>query len=153
MSANDEILQILKDALQRAGSVSGRRMFGGVGVYFDGVFFAIIDDGAIYLKTSETTRPQFEAERSRAFSYMTKNGSAELHSYWLLPERLLDDVDELREWASASVAAARDGAVAKKKRKPTVKSKAREELHRSDEMRLCARPSFSLWEKVPPKGG
>jgi len=110
MSANDEILEILIDALGRAGSVRGRRMFGGVGVYCDGIFFAIIDDGAIYLKTSDETRPRFEAERSRAFSYMTKNGSAELHSYWLLPERLLDDAEELREWASASVAAAKHAA-------------------------------------------
>jgi DNA transformation protein and related proteins len=107
MSANDEILEILKDALGRVGSVRGRRMFGGVGVYFDGIFFAIIVDGAIYLKTSDETRPRFAAESSRAFSYMTKNGRAELHSYRLLPERLLDDEDELREWASASVAAAK----------------------------------------------
>ncbi|MBY0561801.1 TfoX/Sxy family protein [Hyphomicrobium sp.] len=107
MSANDEILEILKDALGRAGSVRGRRMFGGVGVYFDGIFFAIIDDGAIYLKTSDETRPRFAAEGSRAFSYMTKNGRAELHSYWLLPERLLDDTEDLRDWASASVAAAK----------------------------------------------
>lgn len=125
MSANDEILQILKDALEHAGPVSGRRMFGGVGVYFEGIFFAIIDDGAVYLKTSETTRPRFEAERSRAFSYMTKNGRAELHSYWLLPERLLDDAEALRDWASASITSAREAAVAKKKRRPTVKSKAR----------------------------
>jgi DNA transformation protein len=110
MGANDEILEILKDALGHAGSVSGRRMFGGVGVYFDGIFFAIIDDGAISLKTSEETRPSFEAERSRVFSYMTKNGSAELHSYWQLPEHLLDDAEELREWATASVAAANHAA-------------------------------------------
>lgn len=111
MSANDEILEILKDALGRAGSVRGRRMFGGVGVYFDGIFFAIIDDGAIYLKTSDETRPRFAAECSRAFSYMTKNGRAELHSYWLLPERLLDDAEDLRDWASASVAAAKHAAL------------------------------------------
>lgn len=110
MSANDEILEILKDALGRAGSVRGRRMFGGVGVYFDGIFFALIDDGAIYLKTSDETRPRFAAEGSRAFSYMTKNGCVELYSYWLLPERLLDDTEELRDWASVSVAAAKNAA-------------------------------------------
>lgn len=110
MSANDEILEILKDALSRAGSVRGRCMFGGVGVYLDGIFFAIIDDGAIYLKTSDETRPRFAAEGSRAFSYMTKNGRAELHSYWLLPDRLLDDAEELRDWASGSVAAAKHAA-------------------------------------------
>jgi DNA transformation protein and related proteins len=131
MSANDELLKILKDALGRIGTVSGRRMFGGVGVYFDGTFFAIIDDGTIFLKTSDETRPTFEAEGSSAFSYTTKTGRAELHSYWRLPERLLDDVDELRDWARASIAAARDAADAKKtstrkpKAKPTPKPRVR----------------------------
>ncbi len=104
MSANDELLEILKAALGRIGTVSGRRMFGGVGVYFEGTFFAIIDDGTIYLKTSDEMRPTFEAGGSRAFSYMTKTGAAELHSYWRLPERLLDDEDELRDWARSSIA-------------------------------------------------
>ena len=96
MSANDDLLEILKEALERAGDVSGRRMFGGIGVYFDATFFALIDDGAIYFKTSDATRAMFEAEGSRPFSYMTKKGLAELRSYWRLPERLLDETDELR---------------------------------------------------------
>lgn len=117
-SANDDLLEILKEALGRVGTVSGRRMFGGVGVYFDGSFFAIIVDGTIYLKTSEGMRARFEAERSQPFSYQTKTGRTQLTSYWRLPERLLDDVDELRDWARASVDAARDAA-ASKQRKPT----------------------------------
>jgi DNA transformation protein and related proteins len=128
MSANDDLLEILKDALDRMGAVSGRRMFGGVGVYFDGTFFALIDDGAVYLKTSDETRPKFEAERSRAFSYMTKKGRAELHSYWRLPERLLEDRDELQDWARASVTAACEAVRAKeraaaKKRPPKPRSR------------------------------
>ncbi len=122
MSANDDLLEILTDALVRVETVSGRRMFGGIGVYFDGTFFAIIDDGAIYFKTSDETRPAFEAEGSGAFSYMTKKGRAELHSYWRLPERLLDETDQLGDWARASIAAARDAAAAKA---PTAKFKAK----------------------------
>ena len=61
-SANDDLLQILKDALEREGFVRGGHMFGGVGVYFDGTFFAIITGGTIYLKTSEGMRARFEAE-------------------------------------------------------------------------------------------
>jgi DNA transformation protein len=114
MSADDDLLQILKDALDSAGVVRGRRMFGGVGVYFDGTFFAIITGGTVYLKISDKTRPMFEAERSVPFAYKTKAGRAELHSYWRLPERLLDESDELRDWAGASVAAARATAAAKK---------------------------------------
>lgn len=121
MSANDGLLAILKDALSRLGTVSGRRMFGGVGVYFDGIFFAIITDGLIYFRVSPATRPAFEAEGSRAFSYATKNGKAELRSYWRLPERLLDDPEELSEWAGSAISAARN-VQAEKERKKNVKA-------------------------------
>jgi DNA transformation protein and related proteins len=124
MSANDDLLDLLKEALDRGGTVTGKRMFGGVGVYFDGTFFAIIDDGVVYLKTSDKTRASFEVERSRPFSYQTKSGETHLTSYWRLPDRLLDDPDGLREWAQAAVAAAREAA-AKKQRKPATKSKAK----------------------------
>ncbi len=110
MSANDHLLEILKEALERDGHVSGRRMFGGIGVYFEGTFFAIIDGGTAYLKTSDAIRGSFESEGSRPFSYMTKKGQAELPTYWRLPERLLDETDELREWAQRAIAAARDAA-------------------------------------------
>lgn len=113
MSANGELLQIVKDALDRDGVVSGRRMFGGIGVYFEGLFFAILDDGVIFLKTSGETRPHYEAEQSRPFSYMTKKGAAVLTTYWRLPDRLLDDSEDLRVWLCASVAAARQAAGAK----------------------------------------
>ena len=108
MSANDDLLDILRDALNREGVVTGRRMFGGIGVYFDATFFALIDDGVMYFKVSHATRAKFEAERSRPFTYMTKNGPGALHSYWRVPERLMDDPEQMQDWASASVAAARD---------------------------------------------
>ncbi|WP_409562602.1 TfoX/Sxy family protein [Hyphomicrobium sp. MC8b] len=123
-SANDDLLQILKDALEREGFVRGGHMFGGVGVYFDGTFFAIITGGTIYLKTSEGMRARFEAERSQPFSYQTKSGRTQLTSYWRLPERLLDDVDELRDWAHASIDAAHQFAASKPRKPTTAKPKA-----------------------------
>jgi TfoX/Sxy family transcriptional regulator of competence genes len=84
MSANDDLLEILTEALGRAGAVNGRRRRHRR--LFRRVFFAIIDDGAIYFKTSDETRRAFEAERSQPFSYDTKTGRTQLTSYWRLPE-------------------------------------------------------------------
>src|SRR5690606_38752855 len=84
-----------------------------IGVYFDGTFFALIDGGIIYLRTAEAARPNVEAEGARPFTYATRKGQVELGSYWSLPERLLDDPDELRDWAKASIAAAAEGKAAK----------------------------------------
>lgn len=125
MSANDDLLEILKEALGRYGTVSGRRMFGAIGAYFDGTFFAIIDDGAIFLKTSDETRPRFEAEGSCVFSYMTTKGLAELHTYWRLPERLIDETDGLVDWVQGAVAAARQAAGTKASRGKGVTAKRR----------------------------
>jgi DNA transformation protein len=108
MSANDDLLDILRDALTSVGVVIGRRMFGGIGVYFDATFFALIDDGVMYFKVSESSRANFEAERSQPFTYQTKNGPGALHSYWRVPERLMDDPEEMRDWARTAIAAARD---------------------------------------------
>ena len=131
MSANDDLLEILKEALDGAGFVRGGRMFGGVGVYFDGTFFALIASGTVYLKTSEETRAMFAREGSAPFSYETKTGRAQLMSYWRLPDRLLDDPDELQEWARASVKAARDAAAAKTRKTPKAKPKAKSKIKKS----------------------
>jgi DNA transformation protein len=136
MSANDDLLEILKDAMGRVGTVTGRRMFGAVGVYFDSTFFALIDDGAVYLRASDSTRAMFVAEHSRPFSYMTKNGLTELQSYWRLPERLLDDMEELCDWLRSAVSAARD--VIKCGRGPTG-------------IRVSARSARTAKKKIPER--
>jgi len=64
MSADDDLIEILKEALAPRGTVTARRMFGGRGIYFDGLFFALIDDGVIYVRVTEATRPRFETEGS-----------------------------------------------------------------------------------------
>ena len=38
-------------------------MFGGVGIYANGLFFALIDDDVLYLKGDETLKPEFEAPK------------------------------------------------------------------------------------------
>ena len=64
MSANDAVLELLKEALGRRARIVGKRMFGGVGVYLDGTFFAILDDGVLYFKTSDTSRVRYERAQS-----------------------------------------------------------------------------------------
>ena len=78
MSANDDLLEILKEALDPVGFVRGGRMFGGVGVYFDGTFFAIITMAASISKRRRKRAATFEAEGSAPFSYMTKKGRTQL---------------------------------------------------------------------------
>ena len=66
-------------------------MFGGAGVFVDGLMIALISDDVIYLKADAETIPAFEREGLGPFSYATKDGEHTLDSYWRMPDRLYDD--------------------------------------------------------------
>jgi DNA transformation protein len=87
--------------------VSVRRMFGGAGVFADGLMIALAVDGVIYLKADDRFIPEFERLGLRPFSYETKDGARTLTSYWRMPERLYDDPEELAVWAARAMESAR----------------------------------------------
>ena len=107
--------EFIHDLFQSFGAVSVRRMFGGAGLFADGVMFGLVSGGQIYLKVDATTVTCFEREQCEPFEYSTKNGKRGLPSYWRLPDRLYDDADELAQWARQALAAARRGAAVKPK--------------------------------------
>jgi len=49
--------------------VAVKRMFGGIGIYADGLMFGLVFDGVIYLRVDETSIPGFEREGSAPFVY------------------------------------------------------------------------------------
>lgn len=117
MAASDGFLDLLKDSMRGLGAVSVRRMFGGAGIYADGVMFALVADDTLYLKADDETKHAFDAEGLSPFGYQTRDKRIDL-PYWRAPERLLDDPDEMAEWAATALRVAR--AAAAKKAKPKV---------------------------------
>jgi len=118
MAASEGFLDHLKDTLRGLGPVSVRRMFGGAGIYADGVMFALVADDTLYLKADDTTKQAFEAEGLSPFGYQGGGRHVAL-PYWRAPERLFDDPDEMAEWARAALHVARRAAAQKSKRPPT----------------------------------
>ena len=102
--------EFINDLFASFGAVTVRRMFGGAGIYREGLMFALVFDGAIFLRVDAASIPDFEREGSRPFVYTRakspgKIGRASL-SYWRLPERLYDDPEELAVWAKRALAIA-----------------------------------------------
>jgi DNA transformation protein len=89
--------------------VTVRRMFGGAGIYADGVMFALVADGTIYLKVDAGNAAAFEREGLAAFSYRRGSGRGIVMSYRRMPDRLYDDPEELAAWARDALAAAERG--------------------------------------------
>jgi DNA transformation protein len=111
--------ETIRELFRDFGPVDVRRMFGGVGVFVDGLMIAIVTrDDAVYLKADDATIPAFEQEGLRPFSYATKAGRHSLTSYWRMPDRLYDDPEELARWARDAHATAQRKAVEAAKSRP-----------------------------------
>ena len=115
--------ETIRDLFGDFGPVDIRRMFGGIGVFADGLMIALVtSDDVFYLKADDATIPAFEQEGLGPFSYATKNGEHTLTSYWRMPDRLYDDPEELARWArDAHAVALRKAATAAKPHARTAK--------------------------------
>jgi len=90
------------------GPVSIRRLFGGKGIYFDGVIIAIVLRGELLLKADEQSAPDFEAEGCKQWAYTGKrHGKLVAMPYWSIPDSAFDDPDEMTVWARRAYKAGR----------------------------------------------
>ncbi len=91
---------------QRFAPVTARAMFGGYGLYVEGLMFALIADEQIYLKADGQNQAMFIEAGSTPFIYDRKDRPVVM-SYYLLPSSIFDDVDQLRVWLESAIHAAR----------------------------------------------
>ena len=110
-----DYLDYLHDLFSAFAPVTTRAMFGGHGVYRDGVIIAIVIDEAIYLKVDDATRAAFEAAGCAPFVYEAKDKAVPM-SYWSVPEDALDSPRAMKPWAQMALAAAWRKPVAKPRR-------------------------------------
>jgi len=82
------------------GPVVIKRMFGGKGIYFEGVIFALELRGELMLKGDEVVGPEYESAGSKQWTYVhSRHGKTVAMPYWTVPESALDDPDEMAMWA------------------------------------------------------
>lgn len=105
MAVSDSFLAYVLDQLAGLGRVRSRRMFGGVGLYCDDLFFALVDDDTLYLKVDDGNREEFLARGLRPFQPMPDKPEYSM-SYYAAPAEALDDAEVLVAWARKSVRAA-----------------------------------------------
>ncbi len=105
MVVRDEFVEHTLELLRPLGRVAARRMFGGYGLYCDGLFFGIVQDGTLYLKADSDNRGQFRIAGCEPFSYTRKGKRATLNFY-RAPEDVMDAAHEMLPWARGALAAA-----------------------------------------------
>ncbi|MBA7646146.1 hypothetical protein ES703_53908 [subsurface metagenome] len=81
MPVSDEFTDFVIDQLSAWAEVSARKMFGGAGLYCDGVMFGLIADDVIYLKVDDSNRDDFIKAGSSPFQpYPDKADSSVYYS-------------------------------------------------------------------------
>lgn len=104
MAGRSALLDVVIDALAPLGHAAGRSMFGGYGLYLDGLITGIIARDTLYLKVGDGNRADYEAAGSQPFTY-DGGGKPVAMSYWEVPAEVIEDPERLRAWALRARAA------------------------------------------------
>ena len=104
MPVTREYREYVLEQLGRIAPVTARSMFGGVGIYSAGLFFALMYGDLLYFKVNETNRPDFERAGKGPFRPFAEKSTT--MQYYEVPGELLERPDELRPWVEKALAVA-----------------------------------------------
>ncbi|MEL7083825.1 MAG: TfoX/Sxy family protein [Cyanobacteria bacterium P01_A01_bin.3] len=113
-----QAIDALLKQLQLCAPVSKRAMFGGYGLYIEGLMFGLVADDRPYFKCDRHNLEHYQSAGCTPFIYDRKSKPVQM-SYYSVPESILNNPQALTEWVESARQAA-----ARQKRK-TAKTKAR----------------------------
>ena len=107
MGVSNDFLEYILDQLSGWGEVYSRRMFGGAGLYRDGLMFGLVANNTAYLKVDETNKDKFLQAGSEPLRPFPDRPT--IMSYYEIPPDVLENKDELVEWAEESLSIQKKG--------------------------------------------
>ena len=108
MAVSKEYYQSVMERLEPLGEVTGKTMFGGYGIFFRGLMFAVISDDVLYFKVDSTNLDDYEKAGSTKFPHGI--------NYWEVPGEVFENNAILHEWAQESINIALETAAKKAKK-------------------------------------
>jgi len=88
------------EQLGRVTPVTAKSMFGGVGIYARGLFFALIAEDRLYFKVDDATRPDFERLGMEPFRPF---GEENAMGYYEVPADVVEDATQLGPWVEKAI--------------------------------------------------
>jgi DNA transformation protein len=112
MAVQPQYLDYILEQLAGLPAVRPNRMFGGIGLYSDGLFFGLIDDDTLFFKTGEVNVADYLSRNMPKFMpFPDKTGA--VMGYHQVPADVIEEPELLVEWARKSVAVALSARAAK----------------------------------------
>src|SRR3954451_13889522 len=100
MAVSDSYRDFVLEQLGRITAVTAKAMFGGVGIYANGFFFALIAEDRLYFKVNDATRPDFERSAMEPFRPF---GDDRAMGYYEVPADVVEDANLLRLWMNKAI--------------------------------------------------
>jgi DNA transformation protein and related proteins len=121
MAVQPSYLEYVLEQLAALPALRSNRMFGGIGLYSDAIFFGLIDDDTLFFKTDDTNIAPYRERNMPRFMPFPDRPDAVL-GYHQVPVDVIEDAEMLVTWARSAVAVAlaRQAAKAKSRRRPTL---------------------------------
>ena len=115
MPVTPERVEQFLQRLSEVRPITSRKMFGGIGIYCDGIFFAVIDNDRLYFKSDAESDPMYEAHG--AAQWVIEGDPLAPMPYREIPPSIYAS-PEFEAWIDAAVAVAtKKKSAAKPKRK------------------------------------
>jgi DNA transformation protein len=102
MAVQPQYLAYILDQLERLGALRSRRMFGAVGLYSNELFFGLIDDDTVFLKTDARNLEDYLSRNMPRFMPDPARPAATL-GYYQVPADIIEDTEALLTWARKAV--------------------------------------------------
>src|SRR5688500_7883630 len=134
MPVQAQFLQYMLEQLAGLNSLRSNRMFGGIGLYSDGLFFGLIDDDTVYFKTNDSNIAPYRERNMPRFMPFPDRPEAVL-GYHQVPADVIEDAEMLVDWARKSVAVALASKAAKAARVRKAKPASRRQKTSSGTIR------------------
>jgi DNA transformation protein len=93
------------DGRSELGDLTSRPLFGGHGIYRNGVIFGILFHGRLYFKVNDESKGEYQA---RGMGPFRPNDRQTLKSYYEVPPEILDDREVLLSWAREAIRVGQD---------------------------------------------
>jgi DNA transformation protein len=113
-----ELAQACAARMFALGDVTVSRFFGGAGLRLDGVQFAMVMSGTLYLRVDSESREALIAAGGRSFVYRGESRDVSVASYLSVPEDMLSDTAALVRLSIAAHRAVRNAPTRRRQRRP-----------------------------------
>src|SRR6187401_2293048 len=97
MTHDDGFVEYICELLLPLGQAQGRPMFGGYGVYLDGLMIGLVIDGGCFLKADDLSKHEFLKAGCEPFVYHGQEKPITMN-YWTVPAEALESEREMERW-------------------------------------------------------